>query len=42
VSVNEWIKLAGLPRGDVSSYRARASLWQSVAENLEAQAEGME
>jgi len=29
----------GLPRGDVSSYRARARLWYQVAEDLEAQAE---
>lgn len=32
----------GLPRGDVSSYRARARLWRSVAEDLELQAEVME
>ncbi|MBK8188852.1 MAG: hypothetical protein IPK79_00195 [Vampirovibrionales bacterium] len=31
----------GLPRGDVSSYRARARLWYQVADDLEAQAEGM-
>ena len=31
----------GLPRGDVSSYRARARLWYQVAEDLEAVAEAM-
>ena len=32
----------GLPRGDVSSFRARAKLWRQVAEGMEAEAEGME
>jgi hypothetical protein len=31
----------GLPRGDVSSYRARATLWHQVADDLKAQAEVM-
>ena len=32
----------GLPRGDVSSFRARATLWRQVAEDLESIAEAME
>lgn len=31
----------GLPRGDVSSYWARARLWYQVAEDLELQAAAM-
>lgn len=29
----------GLPRGDVASFRARATLWRKIAEDLEALAE---
>lgn len=32
----------GLPRGDVSSYRARAKAWREVANELDTQAEVME
>lgn len=32
----------GLPRGDVSSFRKRATAWREVAKELEAKAEGME
>ena len=31
----------GLPHGDVSSYRARATLWHQIADDLKAQAEVM-
>ena len=38
----DWEIAHGLPRGNISSYLARAKLWRTVADDLQAQGEAME